>query len=307
MRIAVVGAGAMGSIFGARFQQGGLETVLVDVAQPLVDTINANGVTVVRGEEEQIERVPATTDPAAAGTQDLVVFFVKCYHTASAAELAAPLVGPGTVVASLQNGWGNGDVLATAFDPGQIAIGVTYNSGTVLEPGRVAHPGVGPTYVGPFEDGSSDGAARVAAALEAGGLESYVVEPIRPEIWKKLILNAATLPTAALTGMHAGALSAHAEMHALVDETAREAVAVARALGYEIDADERCDYIHGLLTRAGPTKASMLQDFEAGRRTEVDVINGAVVRAGDEQGVDVALNRAFVALVKGWESMRGLA
>ena len=307
MRVAVVGAGAMGSIFGARFQQGGLETVLVDVAQPLVDTINANGVTVVRGEEERVERVPATTDAASAGSQDLVVFFVKCYHTASAAELAAPLVGPDTVVASLQNGWGNGDVLARTYDPAQIAVGVTYNSGTVLELGRVAHPGVGPTYVGPFADGTRDGAERVAAALDAGGLEAHVVEPIRPEIWKKLILNAATLPTAALTGMNAGALTAHADMHALVDETAREAVAVARALGYEIDAAERCEYIHGLLTKAGPAKASMLQDFEAGRRTEVDVINGAVVRAGEDQGVDVRLNRAFVALVKGWESMRGLA
>lgn len=307
MRVAVVGAGAMGSIFGARFRQGGLETVLIDVAQPLVDAINANGVTVVRGEEERVERVPATTDAASAGTQDLVVFFVKCYHTASAAELAAPLVGPGTVVASLQNGWGNGDVLARTYDPAQIAVGVTYNSGTVLGLGKVAHPGVGPTYVGPLADGARDGADRVVSALDAGGLEAHVVEPIRPEIWKKLILNAATLPTAALTGMNAGALTAHQDMHALVDETAREAVAVAQALGYEIDADERCEYIHGLLTKAGPTKASMLQDFEAGRRTEVDVINGAVVRAGEEHGVDVRLNRAFVALAKGWESMRGLA
>jgi 2-dehydropantoate 2-reductase len=307
MRVAVVGAGAMGSIFGARFQQGGLETVLVDVAEPLVDTINANGVTVVRGDEELVERVPATTDPASAGPQDLVVFFVKCYHTASAAQLATPLVGPDTVVASLQNGWGNGDVLAESFEPAQVTVGVTYNSGTVLEPGRVAHPGVGPTYVGSFAGGDAAGARRLAAALEAGGLEAHVSEPIRPEIWKKLILNAATLPTAALTGMNAGALTAHGEMHALVDGTAREAVAVARALGYDIDPEERVEYIHGLLTRAGPTKASMLQDFEAGRRTEVDVINGAVVGAGDEHGVDVPLNRAFVALVRGWESQRGLA
>jgi 2-dehydropantoate 2-reductase len=307
MRVAVVGAGAMGSIFGARFQQGGLETVLVDVAQPLVDKINVDGVVVVRGEEEQVERVPATTDPAAAGTQDLVVFFVKCYHTASAAQLAAPLVGAETVVASLQNGWGNGEVLAGVFAPEQVAVGVTYNSGTVLELGKVAHPGVGPTYVGAYADGASGIAERVAEALSAGGLEAHVVREIRDEIWKKLILNAATLPTAALTGMNAGALTAHPEMHELVDETAREAVAVARALGYDIDVDERREYIHSLLTKAGPTKASMLQDFEAGRRTEIDVINGAVVRAAGEHGLDVPVNRAFVSLVKGWESVRGLS
>jgi 2-dehydropantoate 2-reductase len=306
MKIAVVGAGAMGSIFGARFVQGGHETVLVDVVAPLVERINADGVTVVRGDDETTTRLQATSAPDDVGPVDVVVFCVKCYHTAPAAELARPLVGPDTVVASLQNGWGNGDVLAGAYPAEQVVVGVTYNSGTVLGVGRVAHPGVGPTTMGPFAGDSTAGAERLATALADGGLEVSVTTPIRPEIWKKLILNAATLPTAALTGMPAGTLTAHDEMRELVSETAREAVAAARALGYDVDADERVEYIHSLLERAGPTKASMLQDFEAGRRTEIDVINGAVVAAADEHGVDVPLNRAFVSLVRGWESARGL-
>ena len=306
MKIAVVGAGAMGAIFGARFAQGGHETVLVDVAQPLVDTYNRDGVRIVHAEEETTTRVPATTDPASVGPVDFVVFFTKCYHTASAAQLARPLVGPETVVASLQNGWGNGDVLAETFAAEQLVVGVTYNGGTVLEPGRVAHPGVGPTTIGPFADASTAAVERLAQALRDGGLEADIADPIRPEIWKKLILNAATLPTAALAGMNAGALTAHPEMHELVSEAAREAVGVARALGYDVDAQERVDYIHTLLERAGPTKGSMLQDFEAGRRSEIDVINGAVVRAADEHGIPVPLNRAFIALVKGWETTRGL-
>jgi 2-dehydropantoate 2-reductase len=308
VKIAVVGAGAMGSIFGARFHEAGHETVLVDVAQPLVEKINADGVTIVAKDGgERTMRLPATTDPASVGQADLVVFFVKCYHTAAAAESARPLVGPETVVASLQNGWGNGDVLASVFPPQQVVIGVTYNSGTVLELGKVAHPGVGPTLMGHYEGDTSDGAARLAEAIADTDLEAQVVAPVRPEIWKKLILNAATLPTAALTGMNAGALTAHEPMHELVTETAREAVAVARALGYDIDEDERVSYIHELLERAGPTRGSMLQDLEARRRTEIDVINGAVVRAADDTGVPVPLNRGFVALVKGWESIRGLA
>ena len=307
MKIAVVGAGAMGSIFGARFTQAGHETVLVDVATPLVDTINADGITIVRGDDETTTRVPATTDPASVGPVDVVVFFVKCYHTPSAAELARPLVGPDTVVASLQNGWGNGDVLAGVYPPEQIAVGVTYNSGLLQAPARVVHPAEQPTLVGSFANGVGDGPSRLAQALNDAGLEASVVAPVRPEIWKKLILNAATLPTAALTGMHAGALTASADAHPLVTDTAREAVAVARALGYEIDADERVTAIHALLEKAGPSKASMLQDFEAGRRTEVDVINGAVVKAADETGIDVPLNRALLRLVKAWESLRGLA
>jgi 2-dehydropantoate 2-reductase len=306
MKIAVVGAGAMGAIFGARFAQAGHDTHLVDVAVPLVDKINAEGITVVRGDDETVTQVPATTDPASVGPVDLVVFCVKCYHTPSAAEAARPLVDSSTVVASLQNGWGNGDVLAGVFPPEQIVVGVTYNSGTVLDVGRVAHPGVGPTTVGSFTDGGGGGPERLAEALTDGGLEATVASPIRPEIWKKLILNAATLPTGALIGMNAGALTAHPEMKQLVSETAREAVAVARALGYDIDEQERIDAIHGLLERAGPARGSMLQDFEAGRRTEIEVINGAVVRAAGDKDVPVPINRAFVALVKGWESQQGL-
>jgi 2-dehydropantoate 2-reductase len=297
----------MGSIFGAALARGDHDVILVDVAEPLVDTLNANGVTIVRGEERATTPVAATSDPASFGVADLVVFFVKCYHTAAAAENARPLVGPGTVVASLQNGWGNGDVLAAAYEAEQVVVGVTYNSGLVIEPGVVMHPADQPTFVGAFVDGDGARAEQLATALESGGLAATVVTPVRPEIWKKLILNAATLPTSALTGMNAGALGAHEHMRDLVSETAREATSVAQALGYPIDPVERVDTILALLERAGPTKGSMLQDFEAGRRTEIDVINGAVVKAADEQGVEVPLNRSFVALVKGWESMRGLA
>jgi 2-dehydropantoate 2-reductase len=307
MRIAVVGAGAMGSIFGAALARGGDDVTLVDVAEPLVEKVNADGVTIVRGDERTTTRVPATSDPSSVGVADAVVFFVKCYHTASAAELAQPLVGPETVVASLQNGWGNGDVLATAFPPEQVVVGVTYNSGLIVEPGVVMHPADQPTFVGTFIDGDTGRADRLAEALERAGLATSVTSPVRPEIWKKLILNAATLPPAALAGMNAGALGAHEQVRGLVADAARESTTVAQALGYPIDAEERIGTILALLERAGPTRGSMLQDFEAGRRTEIDVINGAVVKAADEHGVAVPLNRAFVALVKGWESMRGLA
>jgi len=305
MRIAVVGAGAMGSIFAARLAGAGHEIALVDVAAPLVEKINDQGVTIVRGDESSATRVRATTDPSEIGVVDLVLVFVKCYHTASAAELARPLVGPGTTVASLQNGWGNGDVLASVYPEDRIVVGVTYNSGLVLEPAVVMHPADQPTIVGSFADDGGR-AGSLASALEEVGLATTAVSPVRPEIWKKLILNAATLPTAALTGMTAGELGASGHMRDLVADIAREATAVARALEYPIDADERVETILALLERAGPTKASMLQDFEAGRRTEIDVINGAVVRAADDRGVPAPLNRALFRLVKGCEEKREL-
>ncbi|MFN0156070.1 MAG: ketopantoate reductase family protein [Gaiella sp.] len=306
MKIAVVGAGAMGSIFGARFTQAGHETALVDVAEPLVQALNTHGVTVIRGEEETTTPVAATADPASVGPVDLVVFFTKCYHTAAAAEAARPLVGPETAVASLQNGWGNGDVLAAIYPPEQVTVGVTYNSGLVQGLGRVVHPAEQPTVVGAFAGDDASGAERLVSALRDANFVAEVVTPVRPEIWKKLILNAATLPASALTGMHAGALGADEHMRALVSDTTREAVGVAQALGYEIGFEERIDTILALLEKAGPSKASMLQDVEAGRRTEIDVINGAVVKAAGEVGVDVPINRSLVRLIKGWESLRGL-
>ena len=306
LRIAVVGAGAMGSIFGAGFKEAGLDTVLVDVAEPLVEKIGRDGVKITRGGEERVVEIDATTDPGSVGTVDMVVFFVKNYHTASAAERSRPLVAPETAVVSLQNGWGNGDVLAQTFEPPQIVVGVTYNSGTVLGLGEVAHPGVGPTYIGPYTGDSLDLTRRVEEALRQAGFEVHATPKIRQEIWKKLILNAATLPTAALTGMNAGALGQPGPMLDLVDEVTREAVSVAQKLGYDIDLDERIETIHNLLVRAGPTRGSMLQDFEAGRPTEIEVINGAVLKAAQENGVDVPVNRALASLVKGYEQMRGL-
>ncbi len=308
MRIAVVGAGAMGSIVGAGFAEAGHDTVLVDVVQPLVDKINADGVTVRdKSGEERTTRIEATTDPAQVGPVDVVIVFVKCYQTEAAARAGAPLVGDSTVVASLQNGWGNEEVLAQHFGARRVVAGVTYNSGSFLELGKVAHTSDGPTLVGPFEGTSLDGARRLGEALSSAGFEVDVTETIRSEIWKKLILNAATLPTAALSGLRTGPLGEPGPMLDLIDAAAREAAAVARAAGYDIDPEERIETIHRLLSRGGDGKASMLQDFEAGRRSEIEVITGAVLREAEGHGVDVAVNRALFALVEGHERARGIA
>ena len=254
-------------------------------------------------------RVPATVDPAEVGVVDAVIFFVKCYHSDAAASLAAPLVGPETVVATLQNGWGNGDVLARHFRPDQVVIGVTYHSGTLAGPGRVRHTNTSdaPTLVGPLTGDDLTGAEALAAAIRAGGLKADALPDIGTEIWKKLTLNSCALPTSALTRFTAGSLTRLDSMSQLVDGIIQETVAVGRANGFPIDVRERLDTIHTALDAAGEGKASMLQDVESGRRTEIEVINGAVVRLGDQLGVDVPLNRAMVALVSGYEVANGLA
>lgn len=305
MRIAIVGAGAMGSIFGSAFARAGLDTWLVDANRQLVERLRSAGLVVVRAGNEQLSRPHATADAAEVGPVDLAFFLVKCYSTAAAAASSRPLVGPDTVVISLQNGWGNGDVLATSFDATHLVLGVTYNSGTVLELGRVAHTGSGPTFIGPYPGASTSMSDTALSAMRAADIDVTARADIETVIWQKLILNAATLPTSALTGLRIAPLG-QPPVRELVDTIASEAVAVARAAGYAIDLDERLETIHRIVAGAGMGKSSMLQDVEAGRRTEIDVITGAIVRTAERFGVEVPVNRALYALVKGAETARDL-
>lgn len=308
MKIAVIGAGAMGSIYGAAFTEAEYDTVLVDVAAPLVEKLTTEGVEIDHDGERRLVRVQATSDPASVGFVDLVVFFVKCYHTPTAAAQVLPLVGDSTVLVSLQNGWGNGDVLAQTFSAERIVVGVSYHSAAAVGLGSVAHTAAGPTFIGPYVGSSLETSDLVASVIRASGFEALVMPDIRAQIWKKLTLNAAVNAASALTGLTAEALGKPDDaMIEVVDELARETVAIARAQGYNLDPQEEVESARAILFRAGPTKPSMLQDVEAGRRTEIDVINGAVVQAGVQHGIDAPLNRAMVALVKGYERAHGIA
>lgn len=307
MRFAVMGAGAMGGMFGARLAEAGHEVLLVEVSPKIVAAIEGRGLRIVEpGGAERRVCLSVTADPEGELAADYVIFFVKNYNTESAARLAMPLVGKETTVVSLQNGWGNGETLAGAFDEQRLVVGVTYHSATVLEPGTVAHTGEGQTVVGAYDSEGAERAEAFAAALRSTGFAVAVSSAVRTEIWKKLMLNAATLPTAALTRLTAGVLGEEGQMLSLVNEVALEAVAVANHAGLEIDPDERLESIQATLLRAGPGKASMLQDIEAGRRTEIDVITGAVVREADRLGIEAPLNRALYALVDGLERGLGL-
>lgn len=303
MKITIVGAGAMGGVWASRLSATGNDVALLDVSQETIDAINTNGLVVDQKDgTTTTARVRATADPNEIGPSEVVLFFTKAQHTLSAAELARPLVDDATTVVSLQNGWGNSDILAGVYPPDQIAMGVTYHSATVRAPGHVFHSGINQTFLGPYlDDGDLDRAQAFGDAMNAAGIETMVTPAVKIEIWKKLILNCATLPTAGLSRLNAGELGQPGPLLDLLDAITWEAVSVARARGLDISYEERVEAIHGLLPRAGAGKPSMLQDVEAQRKTEIEVVNGAIVREGDNLGVDVMLNRAMVALINGLE------
>ena len=166
--VVVVGGGAMGGTFAAAIADLGHATAIVDVSHAVLDAIAQEGLRIVTPDGERTVHLPATDDPATLGTADIVLVFVKAAHTRSAAGMLAPILGPDTVVASLQNGWGNADVLAESVPASQLAVGVTYHSATVAAPGVVRHTARGPTFVGPYVDGSEPtGAERVARTFFA--------------------------------------------------------------------------------------------------------------------------------------------
>ncbi|MEO8463246.1 MAG: 2-dehydropantoate 2-reductase [Chloroflexota bacterium] len=302
MRIAIIGGGAMGGLWADRLGSTGAEIAIVDVARSVVDALAAEGLTVVTSDVSSQTNPRATSNPSDVGPVDLVYFFTKAHHTRSAAGTAGPLIDGDTTIVSLQNGWGNADTIAEVLGPDRLVFGVTYQSARVDGPGRVACTSEGPTVLGPYADSSDLGRAALVATLQQdAGLPSTATSSVRTEVWKKVVLNTATLPTSALTGLYAGELGQPGAMLDLADAIAEESVRILRAAGYEIDAAERVAFINGLLGRAGNGKASMLQDVEVRRKTEVEVVNGAIVRQAELLGLDAPLNRAMVALIGGLE------
>jgi 2-dehydropantoate 2-reductase len=300
MKIAVLGGGgAMGGLFGGYLARAGEDVTLVDVSRPAVDAINRDGVSIEErdGSTESI-KVKASSVPAEVGPVDLIVNFVKCYHTEAAIRAAEPMLGEGTAILSLQNGWGNADRIAAIAGKPRVMVGLTYHAGTLLAPGRVKHPGTGMTYMGELDGSRSQRLEEAVSVFRKAGIETTPSAEIVKEIWKKLALNVCTLPTAALLRFQAHELNQHEEMRALMRGLLAEVVMVAAAQGIDLDQAERWQAITSLLDRAIGARASMLQDVEAGRQTEIDVINGAIVEAGRRHVVATPLNDAMVWLVR---------
>jgi 2-dehydropantoate 2-reductase len=303
MKIAILGgAGAMGALLGGTLAKAGVDVTLIDVAQTAVDNINANGLRLEdkAGETHQIT-VKASTDPASVGPVDYVLVFVKCYHTESAVRAAAPMIGAATTVLSLQNGWGNAPRIAGLVGQERVMAGVTYHSATVVGPGQIKQTGIGETFIGELDGTRGDRLHRIVETFNAAGFKTTASDNVLTTIWKKLALNVCTLPASALLRFYAHQMVEHEGTLNLMAEILREAVAVAHAQKIPLDYDERWEAITGLLKRAVGGKASMLQDVENRRRTEIDVINGAIVEAGGRLGIPTPYNQSMVWLVKALE------
>lgn len=304
MKIAILGgAGATGAVIGAPLAHYGLDVTLLDNNQTAVDAINANGLQITeKSGAVTCLSVRATSDPTAVGLVDLLVVLVKCYQTVDAVRSALPLIGPQTVVLSLQNGWGNADAIASVVAPTRVLAGVTYHSATTLAPGQIRHTGQGETLLGEQAGELSPRVQRIVDLFNQAGVPTTASTDIRTTIWEKLALNSAVLPTAALLRFQTHQLGEHEGARSLMQALLQETVNVAQAQQIPLRFDERWAAILSLTQRAIGAKPSMLQDVEAHRRTEIDVINGAVVATGQRCGIATPHNQTMVWMVKAREA-----
>jgi 2-dehydropantoate 2-reductase len=300
MRICIVGCGAVGSLFAANLAQ--LEDVEVwayDLSREHVDAINTNGLRLT-GAGDVLGRLRATTDAQELPQHDFGLVATKAMHTEPAIAATAHAFANGCV-ATVQNGIGNEETLAKHVE--RVIRGTTFPAGKLVEPGHVQWDVKGDTTLGPFDERTPmEAVERLADACTRAGMPTHAVPDARGPQWRKVIFNAATNPIGALTGLTHGRVCERLDLRALVSGLVDEGKAVAAAQGIELDADPEELIDHAAKPEvAYDHKASMLQDVEARRATEIDYLNGGIVRFGREHGVPTPLNEAIWALVKGVE------
>ena len=306
MKIAIVGAGAIGSLMAGVLSRGGLDVSLIGRDPVILETLMRQGLrlTGVRGSYQ--------TKPAIfrhgrqAGPADLVVLCVKAYDTAAAMEEHRALVGGNTLVLSLQNGIGNVEILADLVGREHVLAGMTTMGANVTKPGVIHHAGEGETAIGELTGARSERTAGWAEILTKAGWPARAVADVRTLIWGKLCINVAINAVTAILGVNTGQLVELKIVQSLVRDAVAETVAVAARQGMVFDLDERLTQVWQVIDKTRDNRTSMLVDIQRGRRTEIEAINGAVSRLGNQLGVPTPVNDTLTRLVQAKEKARAI-
>lgn len=303
MNICFVGAGALGSSLGGVLAASGSQVVLVDTWTEHVDTINRQGLRLRQGTTDQVVHIKAATDCDAVGQVDLVIVLVKSFATRAAMTRALSLVGPDTMVMSIQNGLGHEDILADIVGRQRVLGAKTYAGGQLLAPGHVVAGIQGKeTLIGELDGTVTARARAVADEFNRAGLAASVSDNIMGVMWDKLLINVATGALTGITRLPYGPLGQVEAVQACAVDAVAEAITVAKASGIRLSSEEpRQAWVKATAGLPDGFKPSLLQSIEKGDPTEIDFINGAVVRWGERCGVPTPVNKTLVACVKGIE------
>lgn len=297
MKIAVIGCGAMGSIYAAKLAAAGEQVLAVDRHRPSVERINRDGLRVTGPGCDQVVPLRASTG-AVDETMDLVVLAVKAADVEAAARQALPMLGPDTAVLTIQNGLGSAETVAGVVGAQRVAVGIASGFGASrVAPGHVHHNAMRAMRFGPYSSLPHARVESVARTWAHAGFDAAAVTDIAAMQWEKLICNVAYSAPCALTGMTVGQVMDDAEMGPVSRAAATEAWSVARASGVAIAVADAVEHVRAFGAQMPDAKPSALLDHEARRVSEIDVINGAVPRQGARVGVDAPVNATLTAVV----------
>ena len=305
-KVVVVGAGAMGGLFGGLLAEGGLDVTLVDAWPEHVAAIRRNGLRIVGVGGDRAIKVKATTDAAEIEQADVVLFQCKAFANTAAANSVKHLFGGATVAITFQNGLGNEQTLGAILGAQNVLGGLTAQAGLAEAPGVVRNFGDLPTYIGEMAGGLSERVVTIAKAFTAHGLPVAASADIKRDKWKKLLGNVALGAISAVTDLRSVEIMRVPELQEIVLRAIDEAAEVAKHEGVALDVKEAREVLMRLVDPAGGgtgnSKSSMREDIIRRRPTEIDTIHGAVARLARRHNVATPTIDTMVAMVKGLQS-----
>lgn len=293
----IVGAGAMGCLFAARLAEAGAQVTLVDVDRERLAAIASGGINLTDDNGERTVPVGAAMAADVTGPVDLVLLFTKGMHSRAAAASVAHIAGPDTIALTLQNGIGNADVLAEVFGADRVLMGTAHIPADFTGKAGVVTHGFGHLDFGGFTPATQEHAVPVAAWLERAGFKVKIAQDANHAVWEKVAFNAALNATAMICATPNAGMNNEPGLRIAAD-VVTETIAVASAKGIHLDHDQIMATIGNALQEHAHHKASMLQDREHGRMTEIDTINGAIAREGSALGVPTPVCETLTNLVK---------
>lgn len=304
MKITILGAGAMGSLYGTYLSKNN-EIVLIDSYRPLVDSINEYGLTRIEknGEELHFTGIRATMSGTDIGIQDLIIVFVKSIHTYDVVRENLNIIGPETIVMTLQNGAGNNREIAKFVKKENIIVGTSSHNSVIQGLGKIFHSGCGPTNIGPdyLCDISMAHVEAVTEVMQQSGMEVHVIENIQKVLWGKLFVNCGLNALSTIMQCKLGDIRSKNSLWDICTKIVEECILVAKADGTEFVRDEVLTTVGKVSVNDAEGYASMYQDRQHKRKTEIDKINGVVAELGREYGIATPYNNMIVELIHGIE------
>lgn len=303
MKISIIGAGAMGSLYGGKLSLSGSQVLLYDINREHIDKIRDHGLIIEEPEGEEITRPEASSDKEALRGSEVMIIFVKSAATEIVVRDIKEYIAPETIVVTLQNGLGNEGIIRKHLGADRSAAGVTSQGATFLEAGRIRHAGRGPTHLC-MSDKKNNRLVPFVEELNRAGFDAHIEENIENLIWSKLIINVGINALTALTALPNGKLLDYKETKEIMADLVNEALQVTRAKGIQLTLADPLQRVYEIALQTAANRSSMLQDFDNNRVTEIDFINGAIVREAEKLAIQVPVNRTITRLVKTIEGHR---